>query len=136
MEVVDLFRRQGDRQTAILEAVVKKDVREGTRNHRPDTVVGQGPDRMLSAGTVSEILPGDQNRGPRELGPIQFELGIRTTIREEPPIKKKILPEAGPLDPLEKLLGNDLVGVDIGAIHRRDEASVNGKRLHALYPFC
>ena len=30
------------------------------------------------------------------------------------------LAEAGPLDPLEELLGDDLVGIDVGPIHRND----------------
>jgi hypothetical protein len=39
------------------------------------------------------------------------------SIARAPVIEKK-LAKAGPLDAFEKLLGNDLIGVDVGSIER------------------
>jgi hypothetical protein len=38
--------------------------------------------------------------------------------------------ESGALNPLQELLGDDLIGVHINAIQRRNPASVHTERLH------
>ena len=44
--------------------------------------------------------------------------------------KNRNLPETGPFDALEELLGNDLIGIDVGPIHGGDEAGVGGEKFH------
>ena len=48
------------------------------------------------------------------------------------PIPEQEFTKTRPLDPLEELLGNDLVGVDVGPVHRNDEAGVFGKWFHQI----
>ena len=58
-----------------------------------------------------KLRPGDEDRVR-----LQLDLAVADPVVEEE------LAEAGPLDPLEELLGDDLVGVDVGAVEHRDLA--------------
>ena len=44
--------------------------------------------------------------------------------RRKAPVVEQELAEAGALNALQKLLGNDLVGIDVGAIERNDNSGV------------
>ena len=77
---------------------------------------------MLARGSASEIATGDQDRGVAIAGQVQFELGIGIAILMESPVEKEILSEARAFDPLEELLGDDLVGIDVGTVHRRRDS--------------
>ena len=46
------------------------------------------------------------------------------------PVPEQELAEAGALDPLEELLGDDLIGVDVRAIEGDDFAGVGGEGFH------
>ena len=48
------------------------------------------------------------------------------------PIPKQKLAEARALDPLQELLRNDLIRIDIGPVHRDDLAGVFRECFHAL----
>ena len=63
---------------------------------------------MLARRPGAEVRAGDQDRVLGEL-----DLPVAQPVVEEE------LAEAGPLDPLEELLGDDLVGVDVGAVEHR-----------------
>src|SRR5271157_4593517 len=52
----------------------------------------------------------------------------------EAPIGEKISSEAGALDALQMLLGDDLIGIDVLAMQRRHDATVFAKGLHVLFP--
>ena len=53
------------------------------------------------------------------LGPVQLEVRIGLPVVREAPVEEQELAEAGALDPLEELLGDDLVGIDVGAVQRQ-----------------
>ena len=105
-----------DRQHAVLETVGVEDVGEGGGNDNPKPIIGQRPRGVLPARTAAEIAPRQQNARPGSLRPIQFELRLRRPIGAESPVEKQKLPKAGALNPLEKLLGNDLIGIDVGPV--------------------
>ena len=48
------------------------------------------------------------------------------------PIVEKKFAKAGAFDTLEKLLRNDLIGIDACSIERRDQSGMNVKRIHVL----
>src|SRR3546814_9215824 len=50
------------------------------------------------------------------------------------PLIEQIRAKAGALDGLEKLLRDDLIGIDVGTIQRTDQAGVLGKGFHPLSP--
>src|SRR5207248_11077615 len=56
-------------------------------------------------------------------------------VRDEPgvlgPVEEEEGPEAGPLDPAQELLGDDLVGVDVGPVERGDDALDRHEPPHA-----
>ena len=87
---------------------------------------------MLAARTATEIAPGQQDARAGVLGPVQLELGIVRAVVQEPPIEKQKLPKTRPLDPLEELLGDDLVRIDVRPVHRRDQSGVFCKGLHGF----
>src|SRR5206468_2037111 len=74
---------------------------------------------------AAEVAPGEQDLRALVLGPVQLESGILRPVEEEE------LAVAGPLDPLQELLRDDLVGVDVGTVEDGDAARDAAKRLHA-----
>ena len=62
---------------------------------------------------------------------VQLEFGIFRAVFPAAPIVEQELPKARSLDALEKLLGNDLVRIDIGAVHGRDQTVMLDERFHA-----
>jgi hypothetical protein len=74
--------------------------------------------------------PDQQHAGALRCGLIQLEFGVARAVFGPGPVLKQKLAESGPLDPLQKLLRNDLVSIHVGPIHRHDAAGVFGERLH------
>ena len=66
-----------------------------------------------------KLRPGDQDR-------VRLELDLAVAD----PVVEEELAEAGPLDPLQELLGDDLVGVDVGAVQDRDLPSITSTGSH------
>ena len=87
---------------------------------------------MLAARAAAEVAPRQEDARSRDNGLVEFELGVRCTVGKEPPVEEEKLPEACPLDPLEELLGNDLIGVDVGPVERGDDAGVSDEWLHGV----
>ncbi len=55
---------------------------------------------------------------------------VQHEIPTRPPVEEKKRPIAGPFDPLQELLRDDLVGIDIRAIQRRHPAGNLRDRIH------
>ena len=87
---------------------------------------------MLTRRATAEILFSHQNRSAGESRLVQYELGIRASVREKTPVEKKKLAETGSLDPLQKLLGNDLVRIDVRARERRNQTYVSSEFIHRM----
>ena len=68
-------------------------------------------------------------------GSIQLKIRILLRFLEIAPIEKQELAKTGSLDSLEKLLGNNLIGIDINPVQRRDQACVLCKWLHVSIAF-
>src|SRR5690606_9937233 len=95
---------------------------------------------MLAAGTAAKVLPCQQYTGALVTGLIEHEVRVQRTngvvlprvpLVEVAPLVEQVRAEAGTLDRLEKLLGNDLVGIDVRPIQRGHQAGMCGKGLHA-----
>lgn len=63
---------------------------------------------------------------------VQFELGVRLTVFEESPVEEEKLTETGSFDAFQELLGDDLIGIDVRAIHGGDSAMNLGERSHGI----
>ncbi|MNE39609.1 hypothetical protein D3C80_1335710 [compost metagenome] len=143
-QFIDFFIAEDDRQQAVLEAVVEENVGVARRDDTAETVLFEGPWRMLTARTATEVLAGQQHAGALVTVVVQDEVRvlralavvlIRLTDIQVTPLIEQVGAKAGALDRLEELLGNDLVGVDVGAIQRRNQAGVLGKGFHAALPW-
>src|SRR6202453_3369954 len=129
-----LFLRQGDQQDAVLARVGVEDVREGRGNDAAKTVVRKRPGSMLTRRSTAEILARHQDSSIPVIGMVQNEdrMGrarIRSLLNAPPVIEEKVF-ITGAFDPLEELLGNDLIGVDVLALKVRDDGGVLAKWLH------
>src|SRR5439155_25494610 len=104
------------------------------RNHNANTKILQRPDSMLARRPTTEILTGDKNTCARIAWLIKRKCGIKLAIRSVPPIVKQKFAEACTLDPFQKLLGNNVIGVDVRPLKRRDLPFVNSKWSHTYLP--
>jgi hypothetical protein len=68
---------------------------------------------MLARRAAAEVAPRDEDAGVAVAGRVQHEGRIRLARSRVPPIVEEELPEARALNPLEKLLGDDLIGVHV-----------------------
>src|SRR5579863_3180248 len=74
---------------------------------------------MLPRRPAAEVLAGDQDSCPLVLWLIQLEVRVRSlAVSLKAPVEKEKLTESCPLDPLQKLLRYDLVGIHIHPIQR------------------
>ncbi len=85
---------------------------------------------MFAAGAAAKIAAGQQDAGPGIFRPIQYELQIVRSVVQISPIEEQELAEAGSFNPFEKLLWNDLIGIDVRSIHRNDESGMCGEWTH------
>ena len=143
-QLVDFLVTEDDRQQAVLEAVVEEDVGKAWRDDAAEAVLVQRPWGVLTAGAATEVLPCQQHAGTLVAFVVEHELLVQRALAvvlvrlahvQVTPLVEQIGAEAGALDRLEKLLGDDLVGVDVGTVQRRDKASVLGKGFHAALPW-
>src|SRR5262249_44898858 len=122
-QLVDLALRKLNRQDAVLEAVVVEDIGEAGRDDTSYAEIQQRPGRVLAAGPATEICTGYEDRGLAIGRAIENEVGLFLAVRRVAHLVEQVLAEAGALDRLEELLGDDLVGVDIDHRQRRRDAS-------------
>ena len=111
-------------------AAGEKDVGERGGDDDAKPGVGQRPRGVLSAGSAPEIPSGDEDARARLLGPIEFEGGVERAIGPKTPVEEQILAEARAFDPFQKLLGDDLVGIDIGPVEGGHDSGERHERFH------
>lgn len=111
----------GDGQHAVFEGVVEEDVSEGGGNDAFDAKVEEGPGGVFTGATAAKVgachdqdgsvavdaLVEDKVRVFLAVGVAEFEEGGAAQARA--------------LDGLEELLGDNGVGVDVGAVERRSD---------------
>src|SRR3954447_5497633 len=93
---------ENDREEPDLRAVGVEDVAEGRRDDGLEAKLPERPWRVLAGGAAAEVPSGDEDR-------VRLELDLAVAD----PVVEEELAEAAPLDPFQKLLGDDLVGVDV-----------------------
>ena len=88
------------------------------RDHDAEAEIEEGPCRVFTRRSATEVDPGQQDRGAGVLWLVQDKRRVET------PVVKQEGAEAGTFDPLEKLLGNDLVRVHVVTAHWRHATTV------------
>ena len=131
---------QDDGQDAVFEAVVEKDVGVAGGDQGAKTVLFDGPGRVFAAGAAAEVLAGQQDGGARIAWLVEHEIGVGLALGdvfaglafvEVAPLVKQVGAETGLADRLQKLLGDDGVGVDVFAVHGGHGAFDGGEFVHA-----
>ena len=105
---------QLNRQQADVHRVVAENVGKRGGDHGLEPPVLDGPHRVLPGGATPEVVPDDQDLGPTTPWIVDDELGPGRPIVVMGPVVEEEAPLAGSLDPLQELLGDYLIGVDIG----------------------
>src|SRR5215213_4205577 len=131
-QLFDLLLGKADREQAVLEAVVVKDIGKAGGDNRAESIVFERPGGVFSARTTAEVAAGEQDAGAFGVRLVQLEVGIERAVVIANPVPEQELSEAGSLDPLEELLGDDLIGVDVGAVEGDDFAGVGGEGFHCF----
>src|ERR1700722_13776622 len=111
-----------------------KDVSEGRRDHTPKSVVVQGPCGVFPGRPATEVLARDQDFGVLIVGMIEDEIRVRLarvwSLLHAPPVVEQKRSIAGAFDPLQELLGDDLVGIDVLAVQVCDDTLMFAEWLH------
>eukprot|EP00659_Diplonema_papillatum_P007483 gene7484-biopygen7443 len=120
---------QDDRQQAVLEAVVEEDVGVARRDDAAKAIFFQGPRRVLTAGAATEVFPGQQYTGALVTLGVEHKVLVQRALGvvlvgvayvQVAPLVEQVRAKTGALDRFQELLGNDLVGVHVGTVQRRD----------------
>src|SRR5712692_1613778 len=119
-----------DRQDAVLEAVVVEDVGEARRDDAADAEIQERPGRVLARAAAAEILAGDQDLRLPVGRLVEDEIRVLRPVIAVAQLVEEGLAQAGALDRLQMLLGDDLVGVDIDHRQRRGDAVERGELVH------
>src|SRR6202020_244324 len=90
---------QLNREQADLGAVGAEDVGEARRDDRLKAIVLERPRRVLTARPAAEVATRDEDR-----------VGRQVPARLPHPVEEQELAKSGSRDPLEELLGDDLIG--------------------------
>ena len=133
--MLNLISRQANWQYAVFGTVVVKNVRVRLSNDAAKSIIIQRPNRVLATGPVSKILSRNLHGGVFEFWLIEFKVGPRVAVVIKPPIEKQELAKTRSLNPFEELLGNNLIGIYVRAIHRSNSSGVCRKFLHWAFSF-
>jgi len=124
-ERLDRWLRKHDGQQAVLEAIAREDVGETRRDDTAKAVFHERPHRVLTRRPAAEIVICKEYLRTGIARLVQYKVRVRTprfwhhtedARIEKAPSIKEMCPETCTLDRLQKLLRNNLVGVNIGAL--------------------
>ena len=116
-----------DGQHAVLEGVVEEDVSEGGRDNALDAEVEERPGGVLARAAAAEVgARHDEDLRVAVDALVQDEVGVFGAVLVAELVEEGAA-ESGALDGLEELLGDDGVGVDVGAVHGGGDALQDGE---------
>lgn len=118
-----------DGKHAVLEGVVVEDIGEGGGDNALDTEIEQSPRGVLTGTTTTEVGAGhNEDLGIAVDTLVQDEVGVLGAIGIVTELVESGGAKTGTLDGLEELLGDNGVGVDVGAVERSRD-TLEGKEL-------
>ena len=110
---------EADEDHAVLAGVGEEDVGEAGGDDGEEAEVGEGPGGVLAGAAAAEVLSGDEDLGALVVVLVEDEVGVGLAgvgaFLDAAPVVEEEVAVAGALDALEELLGDDLVGVDVGS---------------------
>ena len=87
---------------------------------------------MLPRRAGTEVSASDDDLGVLVTSLVQDEVGVRSPVVVVSPVEEQEFTESGALHPLEKLLGDDLVRIDIDAVHGQNHAGQLAEGFHEV----
>src|SRR4029077_19133618 len=123
-ELAHVCLGQLDSEQPVLAAIRAEDVGERGGDDGPETAPAERPGSVLARGAAPEVGTSDEDGRALELRAVEREIVVLRPVPEEE------LTVARALDPLEELLRDDLVGVDVVAIERGDRPGDHVEMLH------
>ncbi|KFY08985.1 hypothetical protein V492_05728 [Pseudogymnoascus sp. VKM F-4246] len=118
----------GDGEHAVLEGVVEEDISKGGRDNGLDAEIEERPGGVLARGSAPKVLARhDEDLGVAVGRAVEHEVGVLDAGGEVAPGVEERAAEAGALDGLEELFGDDGVGVDVCELHGGGDAAVGGE---------
>src|SRR4029077_13088966 len=116
--------------------VVGEYVGKRRRDHHPEAEVPERPDGVLAGGPAAEVFSRDQDRGFRIARPGEHKIdGLFSalfSVYRTAPVVEQEFSESGALDALQKLFGDDLIGVHVHLVERDNDAGVLAEWLHSF----
>src|SRR5262249_44150577 len=112
-------------------AVIGENVGKRWRNNCAETIVAQRPDGVFARRAATEILTGQKNACAAIPWLIQGKGRIRFALAIIAPVKEQDVAITRALNTLEKLFGDDLVGIDVVALKHGHVSRMNNKALHS-----
>ena len=97
-------------------------------------IVEQGPGRVLARRAAAEIVARHDDVRLAVGGLVQDEVGILRAVIVEAHLREQARAQAGALDRLEILLGDDHVRIDVHDLERRRDARQRCELVHGLLP--
>src|SRR5579862_6055660 len=89
---------------------------------------------MFARRSAAKVLARHQYRRTLISRIVQHEVVDLLTLCAEAPVVKQKLSETRSLDALQKLLGNNLIGINVNPVKRSDESRMFAKWLHSCLP--
>src|SRR4051794_4600929 len=129
-QFVEVLLADADRQNAVLEAVVVKNIAERSRDHATDAEIQQRPRRVLAARATAEIIAGNQDFRVAIGRLVEDEIRVFAAVILVALFRKQSLAEPGALDGFQVLLGDHHVGIDIDDLQRRRDTFQRGELVH------
>src|SRR5262249_53874318 len=123
-----------DGQKAVLEAIVVENIAERGRNHAGDAEGLKRPRGMLARRTATEIVAGDKHFRIAIGRLVEHEIRVVAAVVTVALLCEQTFAEAGSLDGLEILLGDDGVGIDIDRSQGCRDTLQNCELLHTPSP--
>src|SRR3954468_18780790 len=121
-QLFHLLVRQLHREQPDLQRVLAEDVAERRRDHHVEAVVLQRPRRVLARRAAAEVASREQDGAA---------LLVQLEVRVLHPVEEEELAEPRALDPLQELLWDDLIGVDVRAVEHDGRRGARAEGLHA-----
>src|SRR5579871_1149724 len=133
-EGFDLVVGEAAEDDAVFAGVREEDVGEAGCDDGAEAVLVDGPGGMLAGAATAEVLLGDEDLGTLVLGLVEDKVRVGLAsggaVLDAAPVVEEEVAVASALDALEKLLGDDLVGVDV---RQRQRGGGGGKDIDGFH---
>ena len=129
---------EADEDHAVFAGVREENVGEAGGDDGEEAEVGECPGCVFARAAAAEVFSGDEDLCTLVMVLVEDEgfvgLAIVGAVLDAAPIVEEEVAVASALNAFEELFGDDLVGVDVGAVERDSVAGENVDGMHIYEP--